>query len=41
MEADEVIASYNLDEDADIAEYLQDHTTYLGETSSGYVFVQF
>lgn len=41
MDADEVRDSYSLDEDADIADYLQDRTTYLGETSSGYVFVQF
>jgi len=41
MTADEVISSYNIDEDADIADYLQDRTIYLGQTSSGYVFVQF
>ena len=41
MDADEVRNSYSLDEETDIPDYLHEHTMYLGETSSGYVFAQF
>jgi hypothetical protein len=41
MNADKVRECYGLDDDADVVEYLTINTVYLGETPSGYVFVQF
>ncbi len=41
MSEEEIRQNWSLDEEENIADFLQDNTSYVGETSSGFVFASF